>query len=280
MRDDYREFLLKTDDFLELYTQSWRAENSIGVIVIVHGYAEHSSRYQWAASQLVNQGFTVYTFDLRGHGKSSGARHMVRFEHYLKDLAAFLEHVGSEESNKPLFLMGHSLGGVIAALFSIKIRPSLDGLILSSSFLGGERKIPGLLLQLVTLVSRLVPTLPTVLLDAQTISRDPKVVKAYKEDPLIGHKRIAVQTLAEIFGAINEVQFRAPEIELPLLVLHGVADRLASVEGSKKIYSGVSSKDNSIKLYDGMHHELLNEPEKSQVLSDIGTWLREHLPVD
>lgn len=274
---DYREYLFKTADCSKLYRQSWRPTNSVGIVVIVHGYAEHSGRYQWTALQLVDQGFSVYTFDLRGHGKSSGVRKMVRFNDYFADLAAFLKEIKQEEPDKPLFLFGHSLGGAITALFTIRHKPLLNGLIISSAFLRTSRNISGLLLQLVILVGRLIPKLPTVFLDSQTISRDPEVVEIYKADLLIGHGRIAAQTLAEIFKAIAEIQSRMNEIELPLLVMHGVADRLANVEGSKTIYSGVSSKDKSIKLYDGMHHELLNEPEKMQVLSDINLWLRKHL---
>jgi acylglycerol lipase len=277
---DYCEYLFETLDCSKLYSQSWRSTNSIGVIVIVHGYAEHSGRYQWAALQLAERGFAIYTFDLRGHGKSSGARHMVQLDTYLEDLEAFVEHVKLKESNKPVFLLGHSLGGAITALFTIRYKPLLSGLIMSSTFLGTGRDVSGLLLQLVILVGRLTPRLPTVLLDARTVSRDPEVVKSYEADLLIGHGRIAAQTLAEIFKAIAEIKSRVGAIELPLLVLHGVADRLANVEGSKRIYSGVSSKDKSIKLYDGMHHELLNEPEKLQVLSDIDLWLRKHLPTD
>jgi acylglycerol lipase len=273
---DYHEYLFRTSG-QELCARSWRPINPVGVIIVVHGYAEHGGRYQWAAKQLVNRGFAVYTIDLRGHGKSSGARHMVQFDAYLEDLAAFLGEVRIAEPNKPFFLLGHSLGGVITGLFTIRYKPSISGVIMSSSFLGTDLDVSGLLLQLVILVGRLIPRLPTVFLDARTVSRDPEVVKAYEADSLIGHGRIAAQTLAEIFKAIAEIKSQIGTIELPLLVLHGAADRLASVEGSKKIYAGVGSKDKSIKLYDGMHHELLNEPEKLEVLADIDIWLRNHL---
>lgn len=275
---DYREYLVKTADNSALYAQSWRPANPIGVIIMVHGYAEHSGRYQWTALQLVDRGFAIYAFDLRGHGKSSGARKIIRFNDCFKDLAAFLEQVRLKEPDKPLFLFGHSLGGTVAALFVIRHKPLINGLILGSTFLKTNVDVSGALLQLVILLGNLMSRLPTVFLDSQTISRDQLVVNLYKADLLIGHGQIPAQTLAEIFKAIYEIRSRVNEIELPLLVVHGVADRLANVEGSKSIYTGASSKDKSIKLYDGMHHELLNEPEKVEVLSDISTWLRDHLP--
>jgi acylglycerol lipase len=277
---DYREYLFKIADHSELYARSWRPINSLGVIVIVHGYAEHSGRYKWAALQLADRGFAVYTFDLRGHGKSSGLRNMVQsFDDYLTDLAAFLEKVKSEEPNKPLFLFGHSLGGAIAALFTIRYKPLLSGLITSSAFLA-NRDIPGVLVQLVILLGRLMPRLPTMFLDAETLSRDPEVVDIYKADLLIGSGTIGARTIAKVLKAIVEISNRMNEIELPLLVLHGTEDRSADIKGSRRIYAGVSSKDKSIKLYDGLYHELLNEPEKMEVLSDIDVWLHKHLPTD
>lgn len=277
---DYREYLFETADHSKLYAQSWRPQNPLGVIVIVHGYAEHGGRYRWAALQFADRGFAVYTLDLRGHGKSSGVRNMVQsFEDYLADLAAFLEKVRSEEPNKPLFLLGHSLGSAIVALFTIRYKPLLSGLITSGAFLM-NRNIPKILVQLVILVGRLMPKLPAMFLDAETLSRDPKIVNAYKADPLIGSGDIRVGTIAKVLKAIVEISNRMNEIEVPLLIMHGTADRSADVEGSKRFFSGASSKDKSLKLYDGFYHELLNEPERMKVLSDINIWLHQQLPVN
>jgi acylglycerol lipase len=276
---DYCEYLFKTADNSNLYGQSWRSTHLLGVVVIVHGYAEHSGRYQWAALQLVDRGFAIYTFDLRGHGKSSGARNIVRSsDDYLTDLAIFLQQVKLKEPNKPLFLFGHSFGGTIAALFAIRHKPLLTGLVLSSAVLGATRDISTLLLRLTMLVGRLLPKFPTLFLDSQTLSRDLEVVEIYEADLLVGRGRMPARTLAEMLKAIAEIQARTNEIELPLLVLHGTEDCLVSMEGSKNFYSSVGSKDKSIELYDGLYHELLNEPEKVQILSDIEVWLRKHLP--
>jgi acylglycerol lipase len=278
---DYCEYLFKIADNSNLYGQSWRSTHLVGVIVIVHGYAEHSGRYQWAALQLVNRGFAIYTFDLRGHGKSSGKRNIVRsFDDYLTDLETFLEQVKLKEPNKPLFLFGHSLGGTIAALFTIRHKPLLSGLVVSSAFLEVNRDISKLVLRLIMLVSHLLPKIPTIFLDSQTLSRDLEVVEIYKDDLLVSRGRMPARTLAEMLKATAEIQSRINEIELPLLVLHGTEDRLVSMEGSKNFYLGVGSKDKSIELYDGLYHELLNEPERVQILSDIEVWLHKHLPLN
>jgi acylglycerol lipase len=276
---DYCEYLFKTANNTSLYGQSWRPTHSLGVVVIVHGYAEHSGRYQWAALQFVDRGFTIYTFDLRGHGKSSGARNIVRsYDDCLTDLATFIQQVKLKEPDKPLFLFGHSFGGTIAALFAIRSQPLLNGLVLSSAFFGANRHISKLSLRLLMLVGHLFPKFPTLFLDSQTLSRDLGVVEIYKADLLVGSGRMPARTLSEMLKATAEIQDRTNEIELPLLVLHGTADRLVSMEGSKNFYLNVGSKDKSIELYDGCYHELLNEPEKVQILSNIEVWLREHLP--
>jgi acylglycerol lipase len=276
---DYCEYLFKTANNTNLYGQSWQSTHSLGVVVIVHGYAEHSGRYQWAALQLVDRGFAVHTFDLRGHGKSSGARNIVRsYDECLIDLATFIQQVKLKEPNKPLFVFGHSFGGTIAALFAIRYQPLLNGLVLSSAFFGANCHISTLSLRLIMLVSHLFPKFPTLFLDSQTLSRDLKVVEIYEADLLVGRGRMPARTLSEMLKATAEIQSRINEIELPLLVLHGTADRLVSMEGSKNFYLGVGSKDKSIELYDGCYHELLNEPEKVQILSGIEVWLHQHLP--
>jgi acylglycerol lipase len=277
---DYCEYLFKTTDRANLYGQSWRSTRSVGVAIVVHGYAEHSGRYQWFALQLVERGFDIHTFDLRGHGKSSGERNIVRsYDECLTDLATFVQQVKLKEPDKPLFLFGHSFGGTIAALFAIRSQPLLNGLVLSSAFVGANRHISTLSLRLIMLVGYLLPKFPTLFLDSQTLSRDLKVVEIYEADLLVGRGRMPARTLSEMLKATAEIQDRMNEIELPLLVLHGTADRLVSMEGSKNFYLNVGSKDKSIELYDGFYHELLNEPEKIQILSGIEVWLHKHLPI-
>ncbi|MCU0571213.1 MAG: lysophospholipase [Oculatellaceae cyanobacterium Prado106] len=129
----------------------------------------------------------------------------------------------------------------------------------------------------VQMIGQLLPRLPTIKLNDAAISRDSEIVRRYQADPLVYHGRFPARTLACILGAIDEIQARAGELDLPLLVLHGTGDRLTNPEGSRRFYAKAGSQDKTLNLYDGFYHELLNEPERMQVLSDIESWLREHL---
>ncbi|MBF2047321.1 MAG: alpha/beta hydrolase [Elainella sp. C42_A2020_010] len=282
-KTDHRENFFKTADNLDLYEQSWRPSDPVAVVVIVHGYAEHSGRYQWVTSQFGQQGFAVYMFDLRGHGKSAGVRGFVRsFDDHLADLELFLKRVEQQEPDKPIFLLGHSMGGAIAALFTIRHQPRLQGLVLSSAVLGLSSRLSPRLVQITTQVtavlSNWLPGLPTLLLDRRAICRDPMILTSYETDPLVYRQRMPMRTLVGILKTIAEIQARITEVEMPLLVLHGTADRLVTMEGSQKIYSSISGETIQLKLYEGFYHELLNEPGKEQVLADIIAWLRMHLP--
>jgi acylglycerol lipase len=268
-----------TIDSLTLYAQSWRPADPIATVIIVHGYAEHSDRYQEIAVQWVEQGFAVYTFDLRGHGRSPGRRGFVRsFGDYLADLEAFFRRVQAQAPDQPIFLFGHSLGGAIAALFTLRERPQIRGLILSSAVLTVNRDPSSLPIRFMQAIGHWLPLLPTLKLDSRAISRDPVIVSRYQTDPQVYHGRFPARTLAEILKAIAEIQFRAGELQVPLLILHGTRDRLTQVEGSKSLYAGASSSDKTLKLYDGFYHELLNEPEKDQIGAEIADWMRAHLP--
>lgn len=249
-------------DGCQLYEQEWQPAASVAVVIMVHGLAEHSSRYTPAATYLSSQGFAVYTFDLRD---------------YLADLGIFISRVQEREPDKPIFLFGHSLGGAIATLFVIRYQPHLSGLLLSAPALKTGSSIPPLLVRLSGLARRIAPKLPTIKLEASAISRDPKVVEAYKQDPLVYRGGILARTGAEINGAIKEIQSRMEEVTLPLLILHGTADRITEVEGSKQLHARAGSEDKQLKLYEGLYHEILNEPEKEQVLENIKGWLRERI---
>jgi acylglycerol lipase len=263
-------------DDLQLYEQWWRPASPQAGLIIVHGLAEHSTRHTAFATSLASQGVAVYTFDLRGHGHSDGDRAYVQsFRDYLSDLAIFLSLVQDREPDLPLFLLGHSFGGAIATLFVIRYQPYLHGLLLSSPAIKPGSSIPQLLVRFSGLLGRLAPKLPTIKFEASAISRDPQVVKAYEQDPLVFKGGILARTGSETNRAINEIQSRMEEITLPLLILHGTADRITEVEGSQQLYARAESKDKQLKLYEGLYHEILNEPEKEQVQADIFAWLRQ-----
>jgi acylglycerol lipase len=266
-------------DGTEIYRQSWRSElPARAIIAIVHGYAEHSGRYRHLATDLVEAGFAVYSFDLRGHGKSGGDRVYVdAINDYLTDLDVFLTQL-RHQSPMQIFLLGHSLGGEIALRYTIDYQPNLQGVILSSPFLGrGDRDIPPLVIKLLGGISRLVPKLPTITVDASQISRDRAIVRSYLEDPLIDRVRMPLRTLVAIFENIHQIKLRQQSIALPTLIMHGSSDGIAGVIHSERLYAQISSADKSLKIYADLYHEIFNEPERATIVSDLLEWLNAHL---
>lgn len=269
------EALFQAGDGVQLFERSWLPEGDPkSVVVIVHGYAEHSGRYQHVAERLVGSGHTVYAFDLRGHGRSQGKRTYVRsLDEHVTDLEGFLACVRQREPALPLFLLGHSMGGTIVTLFLISTEHDVRGAILS----GAGLKLPGgisrILQWLLTVLGRFAPRLPVRKLKSEDISRDETVVSRYDTDPLVYRGRMHAGTATAVIQAIRTIQARMEAIALPLLLLHGTSDSLTEPEGSSQLYQRAGSPDKTLKLYEGLYHEVLNEPEKEQVLADLIEWL-------
>lgn len=269
-----------TRDGLMLYQQSWQPQNPRARVLLVHGIAEYSERHSATAQFLAGQGIAVHSFDLRGHGYSEGDRAFITsFQDYLDDLDGMVQWAQSEEPELPLFLLGHSLGGAIATRYLLQSpyrQSQLAGLILSAPALVINEDVPALLLTLSALISRLLPKLPTILLERDALSRDRAVVDAYALDPLVYHGKWLARTGAEVVKAIREIQTGMSEIRLPLLLMHGTGDRIIPARASQMLYDQASSGDKTLKLYEGLYHELFNEPERSQVWADLNQWLQAH----
>jgi acylglycerol lipase len=261
-----------------LFRRSWLPDAAPrGVIVLVHGFGEHSERYAWVGEQLAGSGYAVHTYDLRGHGRSEGPRARVRsFREHLDDLDAFFVVVRGESGGEPPFLFGHSMGGLIAALYAAVRRPALRGLILSGPAVAEPGRGAKLAARAVGVVAKAAPGLPAIKLRASSVSRDPAVVKAYEDDPLVHHGGIPAATLAAFPRAISRLHTDAANITMPLLIVHGTADELAPAAGAQALFDHVASHDRVLKLYDGLAHEVLNEPEKAMVMADIKGWLDAH----
>ncbi|OGW84387.1 MAG: hypothetical protein A2987_02165 [Omnitrophica bacterium RIFCSPLOWO2_01_FULL_45_10] len=270
------EGILKTEGGLRLFERAWYPDTKPkAALVIVHGYGEHSGRYVSLAECLVRRGYAVYMFDLRGHGRSEGIRGFARsFNEYAEDLKTFLKHVESKETEKSIFLLGHSLGGTIASLFVIVSHPRLKGLILSGPFLRVSSEYSPFMQIMAQFVGRLCPRMRIVKsLDRSFLSRDPNIVETYKKDPLVYHGWIPAGTAFEIKRAINIIKEKMGEISLPILILHGSSDRISEPDGSQELYRRAKSDDKTLKLYEGLFHEVLNEPEKDKVIEDMVTWM-------
>lgn len=263
---------------LQLFSQAWRpvGEEPLAAVVVVHGLRDHSTRYAELAEHLVGQGFAVHAFDLRGHGKSGGVRvHVDSFEEYLTDLGLFLERVRGQEGGKPVFLFGHSMGGAIVTLFTLERKPDIRGLLLSAPALKPGEKVSKALIATTKVIGGVLPNLKVLELDPKQFSRDPAVVRENETDPLIYQKGGPARTASRLLGALNTISERMEEVSTPVLVMHGTADTVTNPEGSKDLVKRASSQDKTLKLYDGLYHDLLHEPEKAQVLGDVAQWLRE-----
>ena len=262
---------------LRLFAQSWRPANEEprAVLVVVHGLKDHSSRYGELAVRLVGEGFAVHAFDLRGHAHSEGVRvHIDSFEEYLTDLGLFLERVRAREPGKPVFLFGHSMGGAIVTLFTLEKKPDIQGLVLSAPALKPGADVSGALIATTRVVGGVLPNLKVLELDPKQFSRDPEVVKENETDPLVFQQGGPARTASRLLSALDTLSERMEEVSTPVLVMHGTADTVTDPEGSKALVQKARAKDKTLKLYDGLFHDLLHEPEKAQVLGDVVQWLQ------
>jgi acylglycerol lipase len=265
-------------DGLGLYEQWWLPEQEpVAVVVLVHGINEHSGRYAQLAEDLNRRSYAVYAMDLRGHGRSEGDRAMVRaFDDYLDDVDVLLERVIARQPGKPVFLLGHSMGGAIVALLGILRPPNVRGLILSAPAVQIGGGVFPVLRRLASFASKVWPTLRLVRMGCRFISRDPNVVEAFRNDPLVFHGRFPVRTGAEILRAAKRIQTDAKRLTLPLLILHGTGDFATDPRGSRLLVARAGASDKTLRLYAGLYHEVFSEPEREQVVADLLAWLDGH----
>jgi len=265
----------QTHDGLWLNENRWLPEGELtAVVVFVHGFIEHSGRYAELAQRLNQEGYAVYAMDLRGHGKSEGDRVFIRaFDDLLADLERFLERVRTREPRKPTFLFGHSMGGTVAALLAATRPPEVRGLMLSAPACRISNRVFPLLRRLAGFLSLVLPKLRLVPMSFKSLSRDPEVVDQFKRDPLVFHGRFPVRSGAEILRAADRISGQLEAIRLPFLVLHGTGDTVTDPEGSRRLCEQAGSTDKTLKLYDGLYHDLFHEPEKEQVTADVIEWL-------
>jgi acylglycerol lipase len=264
---------------LKLYYQYWLPDKRPkAVLLVAHGLAEHSGRYKNLVNYFVPKGYAVYALDHRGHGRSEGTRSYIdRFSDYLADLKTFFDKVRKEQGDAKIFLVGHSMGGTIATAYAIEHQKELAGLILSGALLTALGGVSPVLLAMAGVIAVLLPKMGVVVLDASTISRDQAVIDAYVNDPLVFRGKVPARTGAELTKVCKKLPERMPEIKLPMLIMHGSADQLVPQEGSKLLYELAGSKDKTLKFYEGLYHEIFNEPEHKQVFVDMETWLTKHI---
>jgi len=266
-----------TSDGLSLFVRSWRPTTPPRAIVaIVPGFNSHSAYYAWAADQFIANGLTPYAIDLRGRGQSDGERFYVeKFADYVNDVATLITLAKSREPGRPVFLLGHSAGGVVACMYALEHQPELAGLICES--FAHEVPAPDFALAVFKGLSHVFPHAHILHLKNEIFSRDPKVVQAMNDDPLIAHETQPTQTLAEMVRADERLKKEFPLITVPVLIVHGTADQATRPSGSQRFYDMAGSRDKTLKLYNGHFHDLLNDLGKEMVMGDIVSWIDAHL---
>ena len=261
---------------LPLFEQWWTPASGEpkAVLVIVHGLKDHSTRYAEFADRLAEHGYSVRAFDLRGHGSSQG-RHVYvsSFDEYTGDLDTFVKRVRIE--GKPLFVFGHSMGGAIVTAWALKAKPALAGLILSGAAL--ETDAGAFTRGTTSFLGTVFPMLAVLSLDLDKFSRDATVVAACKTDPLVDQQNVPARTVRELLGAISFIDDHMKDLDVPLLAMHGGSDVITPPQGSKDLVARAKTADKTLKIYDGLYHDLLHEPEKEQVMRDISDWMDAHL---
>jgi acylglycerol lipase len=263
---------------LKIATRTWRPEGAArGIAILIHGFNSHSGYMVWPAEQFASNGFAAYALDHRGRGKSEGERFYVeKFSDWLEDVDKLVGIARSENPGLPVYVLGHSVGGVIASSYVFEHQSEIAGLICESfAFDVGLPELAQLALEG---ASYLIPHLPVYSLKNEIFSRDPAVVAAMDNDPLIKNEKQPAETVAEVLKAASRLKENMPKFNVPVFIIHGTEDKATRPQGSQYFYDNVGSKDKTLKLYEGGYHDLLNDIDKETVMADILAWVNERMP--
>ena len=264
---------------LSIHYQAWLPDGEVkAVLLLVHGIGEYCGRYTNMVNEFVPLGYAIYGLDHIGHGKSEGEREMVEtFDDYLEPIRTYYKMVQEWQPGKPIFLFGHSLGGLIALDYLLDHQADFRGAIISAPAIKIPSTISPMTITMGKLLSAIAPSAGVLALDISGLSHDPAVVKAYAEDPLVFHKKTPARLAAEMLKAMTKVTENIGKISLPFIVLQGSQDSIVDPGGASMLYEQAGSTDKTIKVYEGFYHEIHNEPERDREFKDLETWLSAHL---
>jgi alpha-beta hydrolase superfamily lysophospholipase len=271
----HNEGTFTTPDSLTIYHQSWLPDGEPkAVVLLLHGLAEHSGRYTHIAQALTDAGYAVHALDHRGHGKSDGKRTFVKsYDQYQADILQFRAMVEAQHAGLPLFVLGHSMGGNLALGHVLDHQEGVRGMVLSAPALAPGASLSPSKIKLAKLVGKIAPGLRPEALSSDAISRDPAVVAAYVADPLVFNGKITAGAAAALLNSMETFPRRYAELRLPILLQHGTADALVDIAGTRALERGAVNATVTSHYYDGLYHEIFNEPEQAAVLADTVGWL-------
>ncbi len=266
--------VLHAPDGTALAATAWLPVHPRAVVLLAHGYAEHSGRYGHVSTALVNRGYAVFTHDHRGHGRSSGPRALIRrFDAYVDDLHLLTDHARQTLTGLPHILIGHSMGGLIAIRYALRHGDDLAALVTSGVALIFTDDVAAPLRWLGGLIAPIAPTLPVRPRVRNVLSTDPTVERDFTDDPLCYSGPVKAAIGHAMSTAATDTRARLGELALPLLAMHGAADRLTNPGGSRLLHTHAASPDKTIQLWPGMKHELFQERDRAEVIASMLNWL-------
>jgi alpha-beta hydrolase superfamily lysophospholipase len=267
-----------TDD--GLYYRHWPAtstdtnSDTKAVVLLVHGLGEHCQRYEHLAAHLNQAGYALSSMDLPCHGRSDGIRgHIESFTVFESTALELYRRTQGHYPDIPIFLLGHSMGGLIAAQLLLNHQAKFQGAMLSGAAIQSPQEPPAWQVATIKLVARFFPKAKMLALDASAVSRDPAVVEKYMADPLVSKEKLSAQFLVSMTEATQQCKNNAKKITLPLKIMHGSADVMTAPSGSQLLHDTVSSSDKEITIYQGLFHEIFNEPEGDTIFAEMVTWM-------
>jgi alpha-beta hydrolase superfamily lysophospholipase len=248
------------------------------VVVLAHGFGEHARRYDHVAQRFGEAGLVTYALDHRGHGRSGGKRVLVKdISEFTADFDTLVGIASREHPGLKRVVLGHSMGGGIVFAYGVERPDNYDLMVLSGPAVAAQDVVNPLVAFAAKGLGLLVPGLPVQQLDFTAISRDPEVVAAYQNDPLVYHGKVPAGMGRALLQVGETMPQRAPSLTAPLLVVHGADDRLIPSDGSRRLVECVGSGDVELKMYPGLYHEIFNEPERDQVLDDVVSWITQRV---
>ena len=261
---------LNVGDGVNLSVWTNTVDSPKAAVILVHGLFEHAGRYDYVVSRLNDFGYSVYRFDNRGHGRSGRERgYIADYQIFIDDAQKIVETAKQKNSKLPLFMLGHSMGGFITAFYGVKYPDRLAGQILC----GAAVTVQPIFKDMASFDYNAKPLAPIPNKLSDTICRDPQVVRDYKEDPLV-LKEVTNKLIGEVYIKGARLLMESMNTyKYPCLILHGGGDQIVTPDSSKHFYDHISSTDKQLKIYEGLYHEILNEPEKDTVIEDIRLWL-------